>query len=100
VGGGILKNKRHMTRSPILRISAHMSFTYNKTHGEGHHEPKHTRSQGVRRAGFFHVLNQMVGGEEILHISMKSVIGVRFVSLLRVDKRWSGNFGSVNGGTS
>jgi len=39
-------------------------------------------------------------GGEILHISMKSVIGVRFVPLLRVDERWSGNFGSVNGGTS
>ncbi len=40
------------------------------------------------------------GGGEILHISMKSVIGVRFVPLLRVDERWSANFGSVNGGTS
>ncbi len=52
--GGILKSKGPLTRPPILRISPHVSFTYSKSHGEGHHKLKDTRSQGVGRAGFLH----------------------------------------------
>jgi hypothetical protein len=53
---GHLKNKGPLTRPPIWRRSPHLSFTYSKTHGEGHNKVKHTRSQGVGRAGFLHGL--------------------------------------------
>jgi len=88
-----------LTRPPILRISPHVSFIYSKTHGESHHELKHTRSQGVGRQGSC-MDTLLKSGRDLTPINMKSVIGVRSFPLLRVDKKQSGNFGSVNGGTS
>jgi hypothetical protein len=39
-------------------------------------------------------------GRDLTPINMKSVIGIRSFPLLKVDEKQSGNFGSVNGGTS
>jgi hypothetical protein len=39
-------------------------------------------------------------GRDLTPINMKSVIGVISLPLLRVDEKQSGNFNSVNGGTS
>jgi hypothetical protein len=39
-------------------------------------------------------------GRDLTPINLKSVIGVGSFPLLRVDEKQSGNFGSVNGGTS
>ncbi len=40
----------------------------------------------------------LTNGRDLTPINMKSVIGVVSFPLLRVDKKQSGNFGSVNGG--